>query len=40
MTGKELDAKVQSLRSVGGLYEFVAWWVEHDNRPYVTEDEP
>ncbi len=32
----ELDARVASLFSVGGIYELVARWVEHDNRPHCT----
>lgn len=35
MTRQELDDAVKSLRSVGGLYEFVAACVEADNAPYV-----
>lgn len=36
MTANELDRAVASLHAVGGLYEIVALWVEHVNRPYVT----
>lgn len=36
LTHDELDAKVRSLRSVGGAYEYIAACVEHDNRPYCT----
>lgn len=36
MTHAELDAKVLSLFSVGGVYEGVAQCVEHDNRPHCT----
>lgn len=32
MTAEELDAAVASLRSVGGVYEYVADCVEKDNR--------
>lgn len=34
MTHAELDARVRSLFSVGGLYEIVARNVEFDNRPH------
>lgn len=34
LTHAELDSRVRSLYSVGGLYEIVAHWVEHDNRPH------
>ena len=34
LTHDELDARVRSLHSVGGLYELIAACVEHDNRPF------
>lgn len=34
MTRTELTIKVNSLRSVGGLYELVALYVEADNAPH------
>ena len=34
MTRAELTAAVQSLHNVGGLYEIVALFVEHDNAPH------
>lgn len=39
MTRAELTSKVRSLHSVGGLYEIVALFVEHDNAPHCTEKE-
>lgn len=37
LTHAELDDKVRSLHSVGGLYEAIAEYVEHDNRPHCTD---
>lgn len=37
-THTELDRKVRSLHSVGGLYEQVAQYVERDNRPHCIEE--
>lgn len=37
LTHAELDAAVESLHSVGGLYELVAQIVEHYNRPHCVE---
>lgn len=34
LTHAELDAAVQSLWNVGGAYEYIAGWVERDNRPH------
>lgn len=34
MTHEALDRAVETLRHVGGLYEIIALWVEHDNRPH------
>lgn len=39
MDTAELDAAVASLRSVGGVYDYVAAAVEHDNRASVEETE-
>ena len=36
MTRAELDRAVASLHAVGGLYELIALWVEHDNAPHLT----
>jgi len=36
LTHDELDARVRSLANVGGAYEYVAGWVEHDNRPFAV----
>lgn len=38
MTRAELTAKVKSLHGVGGLYEIIALFVEHDNAPYVETE--
>lgn len=38
MTRSELTAKVRSLHAVGGLYEIIALFVEHDNAPHVEEE--
>jgi hypothetical protein len=35
MTGKELDGHVASLKRVGGVYDYVAAYVEHANAPHV-----
>lgn len=35
MTRTELDAKVKSLASVGGIYEILALWVEIGNAEHV-----
>lgn len=37
MTRAELTLKVKSLHSVGGLYEIIALFVEHDNAPHLEE---
>lgn len=36
LSHEELDARVASLWSVGGLYELVAYEVERANRPHCT----
>lgn len=36
LSHEELDACVASLWAVGGVYEWVAQCVEHDNRPHCT----
>ncbi|KKI16389.1 MULTISPECIES: hypothetical protein [unclassified Leucobacter] len=36
MTAEEIRRAVQSLRNVGGVYEYVAACVEHDNRPRLS----
>ena len=40
MTHAELDAKVHSLASVGGIYEPLAEIVERVNRPHCTGETP
>ena len=37
MTHAELDAQLKSLRAVGSPYDYIAGWVEHDNRPHCTD---
>jgi hypothetical protein len=37
MTRDELDAAVDSLRRVGGVYDYVAAAVEHMNAPHLEE---
>lgn len=39
MTRAELTVKVASLHAVGGLYELIALYVEHDNAPHCTDSE-
>ena len=39
MTRTELDGHVASLKSVGGVYDYVASAVEHANAPHL-EGEP
>lgn len=36
LTHAQLDAAVRSLRAVGEIYDYVAMWVEHDNRRFCT----
>lgn len=38
LTHDALTAAVKSLRSVGSPYDYIALWVEHDNRPHCTEE--
>ncbi len=33
LTAAEVDEQVASLRTVGGVYDYVAACVEHDNQP-------
>ncbi len=35
MTRQELDEHVRSLKSVGGVYDYVALAVEHMNAPHL-----
>lgn len=37
MTRAELDMKVKSLASVGGVYEILALFVEIGNAPHVSD---
>lgn len=37
MTRAELDSHVKSLRSVGGVYHYIAAAVEHMNKPFLEE---
>ena len=34
MTNEELDRHVESLMTVGGVYDYIAGWVEAMNRPH------
>lgn len=38
MTRKELDGHVTSLKRVGGVYDYIAAYVEHVNRLHVEEE--
>ncbi|MDH6277505.1 hypothetical protein M2118_000456 [Aurantimicrobium minutum] len=38
MTRQELDAHVASLKSVGGVYDYVALAVEHLNAPHLERE--
>lgn len=38
MTREELDAHVYSLRGVGGVYDYVAAYVDHANSPHIEGD--
>lgn len=38
MTARELDEAIARLHAVGGLYEFIALYVEADNRPHVSTE--
>lgn len=37
MTRQELDAHVHSLKGVGGVYDYVAAYVEHANAEHLEE---
>lgn len=34
LTRAEIEEQVASLRTVGGVYDVVAYWVEYDNLPH------
>lgn len=38
LTQTELDAQLASLRTVGGVYDVVTYWVDHDNRNNLIEE--
>lgn len=42
LSAKELDDQVASLRTVGGVYDYIAACVEYDNRPqtYAEPSDP
>ena len=37
MTRQELDAYIRSLNSIGGVYDYVAAYVEHANAAHLEE---
>jgi hypothetical protein len=39
LTHQQLTDAVRSLHSVGGLYELIAQYVEHDNRAHCIQEE-